>query len=202
MESETQKPKKDPAKNRRIVLITAGVILFCGLYLLAFLVPDVLNTASGPASMSLEAAAEVANDESLYVSLEDGTWDCDTIKHIRRRSATGNAGTMTTAATEIFLRDTQTAPDVLVFATMSGEMTCGDFDGLTATGYLTLMSEDQQQDLANEVRLAKFINADTILALCGYCGTENSMIGLIFGIVTTLGGIAVLIIGLRMPKQV
>lgn len=201
MENQTPKPKSDPAKNRRIVLITAGVMLFFGLYLLAFLVPDVLQTASGPASMTLERAADVATDESLYVSLEDGRWDCETIKHVRRRSPSSSAGTMTTASTEIFLTDGKTTPDVVAFATLSGEMTCGDFDGLTPTGYLTQMSEDQQQDLTNDARLAKFFRADTVLALCGYCGTENSMIGLMFGIAITLAGLAVLILGLRMPRH-
>jgi len=201
MENDTQKPKSDPAKNRRIVLILAGVMLFFGFYLLVFLVPDVLRTASGPASMTIERAAEVATDDSLYVSIEDGRWDCDTITHVRRRSATGTTGTMTTALTEIFLTDGKTTPNIVVFADFSGKLTCGDFDGLMPTGYLTQMSDEQQQDLTNEARLAKFFRAETVLALCGYCGTENSMIGLMFGIVITLGGIAVLILGLRMPKE-
>ena len=176
------------------------MILFFGLYLLAFLVPDVLQTAGGPQSMTLERAAEVATDESLYVSLEDGTWDCDTLVHIRRRSATGSAGTKTTASTEIFLTDGRTSPKVVIFATLSGKLLCSDFDGLLPTGYLTLMSSNEQQDLTNNARLARFFSSDSVLALCGYCGTENSMIGLIFGIVITLGGIGVLILGLRMPK--
>ena len=151
--------------------------------------------------MTLDRAAEVASDESTYVSLEDGQWDCDTITYVRRRSASGNAGAKTTAVTEIFLTDGKTTPSVVVFATLSGRWDCGDLDGLTSTGYLTLMGDDQQQELTNEVRLAKFFRADTVLALCGYCGTENSLIGLIFGIVITLAGIGGLIFGLRMPKE-
>ena len=97
--------------------------------------------------MTGERAAEVATDESLQVSLEDGAWDCDTLVHVRRRSVTGSSGTITTAATEIFLTDGRTCPKVVIFATLSGKLSCGDFDGLLLTGYLTLMSSDEQQGL-------------------------------------------------------
>jgi hypothetical protein len=201
MEKETQKPKSNPSKNRRTVFIVAGFTLFFGLYLLAFLVPDVLSTLSGPKNMSLDRAAEVASDESIYVSLEDGQWDCDTITHVRRRSPSSSGGTKTTTETEIFLTDGKTTPTIVVFTTLSGRWECDDLNESTSTGYLTVMSDDQQQELTNEVRLAKFFRADTALALCGYCGTENSLIGLIFGVVITLGGIGALILGLRMPKE-
>lgn len=201
MENNTQKTKPNPKKNRRIVRITAGFLVLFGLYLLVFLVPDVLRTASGPQSMTLQQAAEVATDQSLYVSLEDGLWDCQTIKHITRRSPNTSTGSRTTTDTEIFISDDRTRPNVAIFARMSGRMTCGDFDGLIATGYLTQMGDDERQTLTNQARLAKFFNADSVLSLCGYCGTENSLIGLIFGIVITLAGIGLFILGYKMPSE-
>lgn len=199
MENENPTPQVDTKKNKRTLYIAGGVVLVFGLYLLAFLLPDVLQTASGAESMSLVRAAEVATDESLYVSLADGKWHCDTIVYIRKRGTTRTVET--TRSTEIFLTDKKVSPKIAIFATMSGEMTCGDFDGLNPTGYLTRMSNDQQQELTNEARLTRFFNAEIVLALCGYCGTENSLIGLIFGIVITLGGIGLIVLGFRIPKE-
>jgi hypothetical protein len=199
MENENTPSPVNTKKNKRTLFITGGVMLVFGIYLLAFLLPDVLQTASGSENMTLVRAAEVATDVSAYVSIEDGEWDCDTIVYIRRRASSG--GSSTTASTEIFLTDSKRTPKIVIFATMSGRMACGDFDGLNPTGYLTRMSSDQQQELTNEVRLARFFNAETVLALCGYCGTENSLIGLIFGIVITLGGIGIIVLGFKIPKK-
>jgi len=201
MENDTQKSKPNPKKNKRITMITAGVVLLFGVYLLAFLVPDVLRTASGPQTMTLDRAAEVATDQSLYVSLEDGLWDCQTINHVVRRSPNTGTGSRTTTDTEIFVTDDRTQPNVSIFVRMSGRLLCADFDGLTPTGYLTQMSSDEQQTLTSNARLAKFFRADSFLSLCGYCGTENSMIGAVFGIVITLAGIGLFIFGYRMPSD-
>ncbi|MEZ4670344.1 MAG: hypothetical protein R3E39_20755 [Anaerolineae bacterium] len=46
-------------------------VLF-GAYLLVFLVPDVLITASGPQSLSLKRRWRVAGDSSHYATIEDG----------------------------------------------------------------------------------------------------------------------------------
>jgi hypothetical protein len=198
MEIEKQSAPTKPTAKRRTVLIIGGVVLAFSVYLLAFLVPDVLATVSGAETMTLAHAAEVATDESIYVRIEDGIWDCDTITYVRGRSSTNSLKT-TTRSTEIFLADDKS--EIVVLASMSGEMTCGDFDGRIPVGYLTQMSSAEQQTLTNEARLARFFDANSFLALCGYCGTENSMIGAIFGVVIAVAGIGIIVLGLRMPKD-
>jgi hypothetical protein len=64
------------------------------------------------------------------------------------------------------------------------------------------MSDSKQQDLTNDARLARFFDATEFLEFCDYCGPENSLIGVAFGVVFALAGIAILIVGYRMPKDV
>jgi hypothetical protein len=187
-----------PAKQRKTLLISGGVCLFFSIYLLIFLLPDFIRSLAGPELLTLEQAAERATDESLYVSFSDGSWECDTIDYVIGYSSnkSGGNGGIDTQATEIFV--TNLAGEVVVLAQMSGELECSDFDGMQAEGYLTRMSADQQQDLTNEVRLARFINGETYLELCGYCGQTNSLIGTLFGFAFLLGGLALLVFGLRI----
>jgi hypothetical protein len=60
-----------------------GIVLFLfGAYVSAFLIPDVIRTASGPQAMSLSEATEVANSEQTYARIEGGAWDCDTVTYV------------------------------------------------------------------------------------------------------------------------
>lgn len=197
MATSTEKEKSTPTIKRKPVLILGGVILAFSLYLLVFLVPDVLRTATGAESMTMERAGEIANDESAYVTITDARWDCDTIAYVRGRSSTNSLKTIT-RFTEIFATDD--SDEIIMLAQMSGEMTCGDFDGLVPTGYLTRMTSGRQQELTNDARLARFISAETYLDLCGYCGQENSMIGVIMGSLFALLGIGILVYGWRMSN--
>ena len=199
MEKEKNAPQKKPATQRRTVLIIGILVLLFSIYLLVFLVPDFLRSAVGAENMTLERAAEVATAESVYASIEDGVWDCDTIEYIRGRSAS-NSSAITTRFTEIFYTDKSTSAEIVMLAQMSGEMTCLDFDDLTPTGYLTRMSEDKQQDLINDARLARYFDATSFLEFCGYCGAENSLIGVVVGAILAVIGLVTLIFGFRMPK--
>lgn len=191
-----------PTTQRRITLGFGIFLIAFSIYLLAFLVPDVLRTASGAESMDLVRASEIATSESSYVTIEKARWDCDTIVYIRGRSSSGTGGTgaIITRYTEIFFTDEASDEKVIVLAQMSERMDCADFDGFTPTGYLTTMSLDKQQDLTNDARLARFFDANTFLELCGYCGQENSMIGAVVGAVLLIIGVILTIFGYRMPK--
>lgn len=171
-----------------------------GAYLLVFLVPDVLITASGPQMLSLKQAAEVAGDNSHYATIEDGKWDCRTISYVRGPSTTGNRVRVITRFTEIFLTDDEPLPSTVMLVSMSGEMKCGEFETVMPTGYLTRMSGDRQQELTNDVRLTRFPEAESFLEFCGYCGTENSLIGVGFGVALALMGVVLTITGFRMGK--
>ena len=199
--SEKSKPDQAQTKKtqKRAMLIGGGLTFLFGVYLMVFLVPDVLATASGPERMTLARAGEIATEQSTYAVIEDAVWDCDTIVAIRGRSSS-NRNTITTRFTEAFITD-GSSDEVVMLAQMSGEMSCLDLRETTPTGYLTRMSADRQQELTNDARLARFFNATTFLEFCGYCGQENSLIGAIFGVVITLVGIGIFIFGLRMPAE-
>ncbi|MFK7801621.1 MAG: hypothetical protein AB8G95_08325 [Anaerolineae bacterium] len=193
-------PNSDPAKQKRTLLIAGGVCLFFSIYLLIFLLPDFIKSLAGPELMTLAQAAEQAKEESLaeasmYVSFTDGEWQCDTIKYVIGYTSTGS-DRIETQATELFL--TNASGEVVVLAQMSGELDCADFDGLSAEGYVTKMTSDRQQELTNDVRLARFINGENYLELCGYCGQTNSLIGTLFGFAFLLGALALLYFGWRI----
>ena len=188
-------PANNPFNSRRPRLILAGVILAFSIYLLAFLLPDIIRNLGGPESMTMASAAEIASEESSYVALNDGAWECDTLEHIIGYSSSTERFDVQT--TEIFLTDP--SGKNVVLADLSGEVECDELQGSIAEGYLVKMSADVQQELTNEVRLARFINGENYMELCGYCGTTNSGIGAAFGILFFLLGIACLIWGLRTP---
>ncbi len=188
-----------PAVIRRTVLITGVVMLAFSLYLLVFLAPDFISAVAGPTRMTMARAAEIATDESTYVSIEDGRWLCDTIVYVRGPSSTSRLRT-TTRATEIFLTGASKSEQTVVLVSLSGEMDCAEIEATEPTGYLTRMTRNKQQDLTNDARLARFFEATDFLEICGYCGEENSFIGMVFGIVIAIGGIFVLVWGLRLPK--
>ena len=72
---------------------------------------------------------------------------------------------------------------------------CDDLTGEAPSGYLYIMSDDTRRELTNDARLARYSVTDTFLQFCGYCGRDNSLIGVVFGVVFTLGGIAMIVFG-------
>lgn len=202
--SENQLTEEQIASRRTLgnmLFILGGVLLFVGLYVSVFLIPDVIKSASGPQSMTLAEAAQVANTVQTYARLEDGSWDCDTLTHVigfapshRRYEIMREE----TKFTEIFFTDELEA--TVVFVSLSGEVDCADLDGEVPAGYLYAMSDDTREELTNDARLARYFDTDTFLEFCGYCGRENSLIGAIFGVVFTLSGIAMIYFGRKMKK--
>ncbi|MCB0114869.1 MAG: hypothetical protein R2873_11380 [Caldilineaceae bacterium] len=184
---------------KRSLLILGGVLLALGLYVSAFLVPDVLKTAVGPQSFTLVQAAERAGDAPLYARIVDGAWDCETLRQVRGISATalryGSVREETRYSDVFFTDETR---DVVVFVTLSGAVTCEDLGQQRPEGYLYAMNSDTQQDLTNEARLARYFMADTFLEFCGYCGRQNSLIGAIFGVAFVVLGSVMLVAGRRM----
>lgn len=177
-----------------------GLFLF-GLYISAFLIPDVIANFSGPESLTLSEAASAASREQTYARIEGGTWDCDTLTYIEGLSAaslTYGRFREETNYTEIFYTDA--SQDVVVFVTLSGRVDCDDLAGDDPSGYLYSMSSGVRQDLTNDARLARYFNTDTFLEFCGYCGRENSMIGVGFGLAFLLGGAGMFVWGRSMGK--
>lgn len=200
-EQISAKEQQDAARRqlRRWLPIAGIIMLLLGLYVSVFLIPDVIQTASGPQSLSLAAAADVAHAERTYARLEGGTWDCATLREVRGLSGSSlRYGTRReeTRYSEIFFTDS--SRDVVVFVTLSGEVDCADLVEQRPTGYLYTMSPDLRQELTNEARLARYFTADTFLEFCGYCGQENSLIGAVFGVVFIVSGAAMIIAGRRI----
>ncbi len=178
----------------RNLLIAGGVLLFFSLYLLAFLLPDFIRSLAGSESITMETAAERATSESIYVAVEDGKWRCETIHQAVEYSST-ESDRKTIRTTEVFL--TNESGSVALLAKMSGEMDCDELEATDLSGYLTRMSADTQQDLTNDARLARFFDATDFLEICGYCGQTNSLIGTLFGFAFAIGGLALIVLGIR-----
>jgi hypothetical protein len=182
--------------SNRGLIITGIVLSAFAVYLLAFLLPDFIRSAVGPQPMTMAEAAIAATASDSYVAITDGTWACETIQYVRGRSATSRYAE-TTRFTELFR--TNESGTVLLLATMSGEVDCDGLQATSLVGYLQRMTPAREQELINEVRLARFINATGYLELCGYCGPTNSLIGTIFGFAFALLGIGLVFWGWHRP---
>lgn len=185
------------ATNKRLILITGAFLSAFAIYILAFLLPDVIRSSVGPTAHTMSEAATIATESNAYVTITDGEWLCDTLITLRGRSVNSpNRSVEITRFTEVFRSDDTGA--VVLLVTLSGEESCDTLPTTPVSGYLQRMSPDREQALINEVRLARFINATDFLELCAYCGPDNSLIGVIFGFVFAVGGIGLLMWGVRM----
>lgn len=190
-QEEAKSPAIDPRTTRRVMLISGGLALLFGVYVLAFLIPDTIKSLSGPEYVAIAQAGDSASSSAIYAEIEGGVWHCDTIEYIKgwsSSSTTAGRRTIVTKNTEIFLTDAENLPNVVMLVTESGEKSCEDFQKTTLDGHLKRMSSGTQQELANEVRLAQFPGATTYLEMCSYCGPTNSAIGVGFGVVAVIGG--------------
>lgn len=181
--------------SKRGIIITGAVLLAFAVYLLAFLLPDFIRSSVGPQHMTMTAAVAAAQPSNSYVAITDGSWDCATISYLRGRSSTNRAVTVT-RFTEVFRTDPTGA--VVMLVQLSGEVGCAALPDGNLTGYLQQMSAGREQELRNDARLARFINATDYLELCDYCGPTNSLIGVGFGLVFALAGVGLVVWGLRM----
>ncbi|PDV99672.1 hypothetical protein [Candidatus Chloroploca asiatica] len=182
------------------------ILLVVGLYVSAFLIPDLVETAAGPQQLTLDEAANVASATRTYARIEEGAWDCETLQQVQGLSATSiryGFGPLNereeTKYTEVFFTDN--ARDVVVFVTLSGDVQCDDLTRQWPTGYLYMMNDGTRQALTNEARLARYFTTDTFLEFCGYCGRQNSLIGAGFGVVFTVAGMAMLFVWWRWRQQ-
>lgn len=204
--SEQQAPTEEQIAAQRTlwnILFYAGWgFLLFGLYVSAFLIPDIINNLSGPQTITLSEAAEVASSDATYARIENGAWDCETLAYVEGLSASSLAfGRIHEEIdyTEIFYTDN--SQDVVVFVTLSGAVDCADIAEDDPSGYLYSMGSGTRQNLTNDARLARYFTTDTFLEFCGYCGQENSMIGGVFGIGAILIGAGMIVYGRRMRKK-
>jgi len=192
------------AANRTLgqILLGTGIFfLLFGLYVSAFLIPDVIRSVSGPQTLTMAEAVAVANSEQTYARLQGGRWDCDTLVHVEGFSPSHRSYAPLreeTKYTEIFFTNDQN--EIVAFVTLSGEVACADLAEEVPSGYLYAMSDNTREDLTNNARLARYFMTETFLEICGYCGRENSLIGAIFGVIFTVSGIIMIIGGRKMKN--
>jgi hypothetical protein len=173
---------------RTLPYLGVGLLLI-GVYLLVFLVPDTIGAIRGPQALTMTQAGEVASDTRLYASLTEGEWDCETRREVRGLSVTSlRYGRLReeTRSTEIFY--VGAGRDTVALVVLSGSVDCADLESQAPTGYVYAMEDGLRQTLTDEARLARYFDADTFLEVCGYCGYDNSLIGVVFGIVFVLAG--------------
>jgi hypothetical protein len=198
-EQDPEQSKAEDKQSIRLFLIYIGVgLLLFGLVMSVDLVPDVLQMAGGPETLTLAQAAEVANSDRTYARIEGGEWDCATLRQESRNSdivLRNSAGPIIGDPIfyEIFYTDT--SQQTVVFVSLSGEVECDDLTAHGPTGYLYAMSDDNRQTLTNDARLARFVNAETFLEFCGFCGLENSLNGVALGALLLLSGFWLVVAG-------
>ncbi|MBK9122858.1 MAG: hypothetical protein IPM16_07010 [Chloroflexi bacterium] len=187
--------------NRKWLLIGALILVAFSIYLLAFLLPDTIRAMAGPSDLDLDAAPAVVSGESMYVTLTGGAWDCDSFNEVRGVSLTllkyGRLREETRYTEAFFVSNSR---DTAAYVTLSGAVDCDDVTDTQPTGYLYAMDEELQQALTNNAQLARFLFTDTFVEMCGYCGYENSLIGVIFGFIFLLSGLGLLFLYFRTGK--
>lgn len=187
--------------SRKWLLIGAVVCIAFSVYILAFLLPDTIRAMAGPTTLDLDEAPSVATTESMYVTLTGGAWDCDSINEVRGLSTTslryGRLREETRYTEAFFVSESR---DTAAYVMLSGAVDCDDITGTQPSGYLYAMDDGLRQELTNNAQLARFIFTDTFVEMCGYCGYENSLIGVIFGFVFLLSGLGLLVLYFRMGR--
>ncbi len=182
------------ARGRKVTIISASVLIAFCIYILAFLVPDVIRTLGGPSEMTLADAASLVEPDDEFVSLSGYRLDCDSIRYTVGRDANNRTRT-TTRATNIVAESTDGS--VLMKARLSGRLECEEIDTSVMSGYLSSLSIVDIRKLT-----ATYPQAQTFLLLCAYCGPENSKLGIIISSAMLLIGVALLVFGLKMKIPV
>jgi len=172
----------------RSVLIGGIVLLFLGGYVLAFLIPDVIRTAGGPTTYTVNEAAEAVTSE-VYATVEDGVWVCDSIAYVRGLSSSGTRR-IEVKSTNAFYTDTDA--EVAIWVSLSGEVDCDELQSVIPTGYLEPLQQSTRMDLAGDGQMRNVSTANTFFEMCGFCGTENSLIGVGFGSTFVILGLGLL----------
>jgi hypothetical protein len=113
---------------------------------------------------------QIMNIPTNWILLEDGHWDCDSIR------ITGfGRNTQTTAC---FIGEGKN----VVYGTFSGELTCGDLVKRPATGTIGNMNNRMQANLKKENPYIARLSDDTnFYELCTFCGPNNSKAGIVVG---------------------
>jgi hypothetical protein len=126
-----------------------------------------------------EAVSSVqSTSEDLWVSIDDGLWDCGNIVHEGDRTSV------------IF---TDQAQSVLGLAVFSGsrDLTCDDLRSLAATGVLRILGDGEYQRLAARgFDLSGYGSANTRVGLCTFCGRGNSQGLVIMSAILLVSGLA------------
>jgi hypothetical protein len=184
------------------LMLGLGIVLvLLSVYVLAFLLPDTLASIQGPQAMTMAEAGADASDTRLYASLTDGEWDCATRREVRGFSPSSlryGRPSVETRSTEIFY--VNAARDAVALVVLSGSVECVDLESQVPSGYVYAMEDGLRQTLTNDARLARYFDADTFLEVCGYCGYDNSLLGVILGILFGASGIGLLILRRRLAR--
>lgn len=140
-------------------------------------------------SLSEAVAAIQSSGEDLWVSIDDGWWDC------------GNMVREGDRTTVIFTDQTQSVLGLAVFSG-SRDMTCDDLSGAPATGVLRILGEREVERLDDRgFDLAGYEGASARVGLCTFCGRGNSLGLVILSAVLAVLGLAMYPMLLRLNRQ-
>lgn len=191
----TQKNIENVRKNARYIVWFGSFLFLFGFVLMVLLGQSVLELMGGAQAMTIQEAVDVAHDDATYARVGDIVWQCDSITHtrglwgrdFRRRTYPSD---LRTGYTEVVA--TSADRRIAMLVTLSGELTCDD---LTDDAHEGFLRSGVNFSGLNTRTNAYLNNADTALILCGYCGLENSAIGLGMGTFVTLSGLLLIYLG-------
>lgn len=166
-----------------------------------------------PRDFVIDEVENINSRQRVYVTLQDGLWDCDSIMYISRSTRNMSANLFTaifssifasvTADTEVFYTDRD--QNSIIFVELAGRKSCSDLQSLNPTGYLTVMNSQTHQLLTDNLRLAQYDDAVRFMRLCSTClpntaNSINSMTSFVLPVIYTLIGISMIFSGLRIRK--
>lgn len=170
----------------KLLVITGAFCLLMGLFLLVNSWYQLSHIAAQPVPLQLSQLGEqIPIALPNWVIFEGGHWDCT--------SLIGPGFGSSDARTKVLYVGDGTN---VVYATLSGTISCEDLAGLAASGYLDTLNQKELTHIKSENPVvAQLPSNTTVYDLCGFCSPKNSRGGIFMGIFLMIGGLLIIYIG-------
>lgn len=157
---------------RFTAVVSLIAAMACGLWSVSLAI-ETASQPNEPARLSISDAANKAYKKpgtQIWVLIDGGEWDCDTIQH----STLGDQD-----VTDVFLTDR--THSIVIIADFLKNYTCDEIKQQPASGYLYTMNDLRfsHVQVDYKTQLARYGLAARPLELCTYCDRGNSSLGVI-----------------------
>jgi hypothetical protein len=152
---------------------------------------DLKTLPKEPKHMNLLEASSLLSQQKQWVMVDDLQWDCD---HIFYKEVNGE--------THTYIIFTDKGKDVWGFSFFSRKLTCDEVAHEKTTGILDFANNAQRSDVSSlGFDLTKYEKNYRFLSLCTYCGTSNSLIGVIIAAIMVIVGAILIIASIKLEKK-